>query len=1337
MSAKGLMSLAVVVLSTVAGAETYTWTGAQNGFWTNAANWTVGGEVATKCPGVCSNEIFAADGSTNVGWTTQVALADLAEFSTVADGKATTIDLDGHYCVSSVVFRAGCPRYTLGTSGDQVIAFQALGIWADNSVSKFTVEKGAAMPVFVAGFSVGFVQKSLQHSTSSSNTKLEWGYAQIENKTAETMTFSSFGLSRNPGNTTVPHIQTYFVGTGGYRFEGPYRDMGYYGTTRQNSYFSFQQSGKVTFATPQFGRGRDWNGTRDPENYHGLLKIFFDGSCSEMEICEGCRVSLSDWNEPTLGFETDVRIYGGGTLQTGIQSTKPLATNYGAVYVRKGKTVTVETAFDVNDSSGKTKTLRFNAPSNASNYQGTFFFDGPTNGVNGFIMFRAPMTYKARRTVDFGLGDLALFETDGTFEYVGDTEETFSRRCIVYKDKTAIVKNSGTCPVTVTSVISPSNDVSGTSFCLQPMTAPVVFAGSFTGTGDNASTLVIAGDGVAQVAAQENLANVKAIRLTGGVFDPSTLADGDAVELTVPVTFDGGEARVAVPDGKTLTLASLAATVGKTAGTLNFLCGTGRAKVSGKSSGDAMPAGVLVNGSPAVFMDDGTLNAVPPAFDTAIAARGDVVPNDAEKVVAIMTDGEGGNDTLAEDATAAKALYHYAGADATVEIGEGRSLSVGLLSLCGLSGDLFVGTDGDLGTVSGGADGILQLANDNELRTLNVRAEVASGTDVRVDGNLGALTLSGGLSDGAALHMSDGAVTLTGERTFNLSGTVVGTNASDALTATLTLDGASAVVDGTPFSVGCDWGPLVSGSKAIGRCIVTNSFICSANVQDTKYELDTTNDAVCVGVWNDGVLEIRDGAVISNRLIVGGTYQTTTHTRCYSHGAVLQEGGEMAALGNNDVFGSHIGCTDGMGSYELAGGRFVMLGSLSVGNYGCGSFTQKGGVSVFTNNPALTSKATMGPACSANGSYGFMRFIGGRSEIRANVVLCGGSTNGGHAYLTVEDEAVVDAADNTVKLSGTHSSTGSGAYVKPADIVLSGNGFLRAAGFFTGYNSSAPDYRQPNSVGFDGGTFATGSNDRDIARASVASTTRAMTNFVVYAGGMTIDTEGKTGNFSSVPIRGAFGGGVVDLPASYKSVRGGFVAAPFVVISGDGVGATAVADFDTKSGTVTGLRILTPGVGYTTATAHYYKDSGYQDADGSWEAKALTIGANQNTGSFTKKGEGDFTLGAANTWGGDTILKGGILRLGVTGALPEGSKVVYDGGTLAVADGVELPATLNVEVPNLAEGKKVSLLAFEGTVPATLPTVVCRGLDMNKWKFALYGRTLKLAPVCGAVLIVR
>ena len=96
-----------------------------------------------------------------------------------------------------------------------------------------------------------------------------------------------------------------------------------------------------------------------------------------------------------------------------------------------------------------------------------------------------------------------------------------------------------------------------------------------------------------------------------------------------------------------------------------------------------------------------------------------------------------------------------------------------------------------------------------------------------------------------------------------------------------------------------------------------------------------------------------------------------------------------------------------------------------------------------------------------------------------------------------------------------------------------------------------------------------------------------------------------------------------------------------------------------------------------------------------------------------------------------------MLRLGVTGALPETTTVVYDGGTLAVADGVELPATLNVEVPNLTDGQKVPLLTFEGTVPATLPTIRCEGLDTNEWKFALYGKTLKLAPVRGMTLLVR
>ena len=34
-----------------AAAAEYVWTGAEDGYWTNAANWTVGGAVATQPPG--------------------------------------------------------------------------------------------------------------------------------------------------------------------------------------------------------------------------------------------------------------------------------------------------------------------------------------------------------------------------------------------------------------------------------------------------------------------------------------------------------------------------------------------------------------------------------------------------------------------------------------------------------------------------------------------------------------------------------------------------------------------------------------------------------------------------------------------------------------------------------------------------------------------------------------------------------------------------------------------------------------------------------------------------------------------------------------------------------------------------------------------------------------------------------------------------------------------------------------------------------------------------------------------------------------------------------------
>ena len=73
---------------------------------------------------------------------------------------------------------------------------------------------------------------------------------------------------------------------------------------------------------------------------------------------------------------------------------------------------------------------------------------------------------------------------------------------------------------------------------------------------------------------------------------------------------------------------------------------------------------------------------------------------------------------------------------------------------------------------------------------------------------------------------------------------------------------------------------------------------------------------------------------------------------------------------------------------------------------------------------------------------------------------------------------------------------------------------------------------------------------------------------------------------------------------------------------------------------------------------------------------------NATTGSFTKRGEGDFTFMAANTCGGKTILEGGTLVLGVPNALPATTTIVPRGGVIeATAD--NFPAALAVDVSEL------------------------------------------------------
>lgn len=127
-----------VLLAATVAAEQYDirWTGAGgNGRWDNAANWENG-----KIPGLCKTTQTDTDGNI----ITNGDIAARAVFGSVGEGGATTIDLTNLITVTNVLFAAGAPSYTIGTSTSQRLATfcdggveVAEGVTTDQTIAYF------------------------------------------------------------------------------------------------------------------------------------------------------------------------------------------------------------------------------------------------------------------------------------------------------------------------------------------------------------------------------------------------------------------------------------------------------------------------------------------------------------------------------------------------------------------------------------------------------------------------------------------------------------------------------------------------------------------------------------------------------------------------------------------------------------------------------------------------------------------------------------------------------------------------------------------------------------------------------------------------------------------------------------------------------------------------------------------------------------------------------------------------------------------------------------------------------------------------------------------------
>jgi autotransporter-associated beta strand protein len=131
----------------------------------------------------------------------------------------------------------------------------------------------------------------------------------------------------------------------------------------------------------------------------------------------------------------------------------------------------------------------------------------------------------------------------------------------------------------------------------------------------------------------------------------------------------------------------------------------------------------------------------------------------------------------------------------------------------------------------------------------------------------------------------------------------------------------------------------------------------------------------------------------------------------------------------------------------------------------------------------------------------------------------------------------------------------------------------------------------------------------------------------------------------------------------------GYIGAPLVSITGGGgTGATAVAEWDSATGMVTGITITNPGSGYTSAPTVTL--SGGTTSLSTAATLGVVSTGTITPGGLTKTGTGALTLTGTNTYGGGTQVNAGTLVFGGSSARPtSGTSTIAAGATLGFRTG--------------------------------------------------------------------
>lgn len=556
-------------------AETYHWTGAEDGFWTNANNWAEG-----KVPGRYETPAGRAG-----------TAGDTAVFGDALAGKAaTTIDFDGVYSILQILTE-GTHRYVYGTAEEQYVPIEPFGV--------FSAAETAATPAAA-------LQARLRLGVELMTTNYGGETMTVRNNAVDEFVLGKWGYgtrAANHGSGGEPGAR--FEGAGPIRLAGEHVPGAAAGMA-----VVFASTGLVTVDA------------RTRIRWVSIPSLPGVSSPQRIEITErGTIEPYSAYN--FLHGDRNAVISGAGPFRFAVGTRGGTAffcceCNFSAALTFL---CPVETVFLNKPPDDYLTRLFFGWGSCTVVFAGENRLQGRVEVVQGAAVTLVADHLGMRGTVG-RLGDVDFLFSNATLRYTGagettDRTVTLTNNYVGVAGQVAL-EQAGTGPLTMAGAVKLAPGMAAGTLVLKGASSAA--PATFTGTLDAGVSLAKTGTGTWVFNPQDGFSG--AVSVSGG-----TLAFDDSLHLA-SLTAAAGTTCIRVAEGKTLTVDALSVADGKT---LDVQLMDAAASVRFPNGAVGAPlAHVTLNGHPARLDDAGALQMVTDGdtvWKTSVSGRWDDAEN--------------------------------------------------------------------------------------------------------------------------------------------------------------------------------------------------------------------------------------------------------------------------------------------------------------------------------------------------------------------------------------------------------------------------------------------------------------------------------------------------------------------------------------------------------------------------------------------------------------------------------------------------------------------------------------------------------------------------------------